>query len=138
MRLSPDGIHQRLSAARSATLGTTDGTGRAHLVPIVFAYRNGIIYTAVDSKPKATLRLRRIRNIESNPQVSVLVDHYEDDWDRLWWIRLDGTAQIASDGPLRDTALETLTEKYPVYTGQPPPGPAIVITAERIRSWSAT
>ncbi|MCY4620298.1 MAG: TIGR03668 family PPOX class F420-dependent oxidoreductase [bacterium] len=137
MRISPDWIHQRLSDARSATLGTTDGAGRAHLVPIVFAYRDRVIYTAIDAKPKTTLRLRRIRNIEANPHVSVLVDHYEDDWDRLWWIRLDGTALIASGGPLRETALELLTEKYPVYAGQPPPGPAIAITVERIRSWSA-
>lgn len=138
MRLSPDGIFQRLSGARSATLGTTDGAGRAHLVPIVFAYRDGVIYTAIDAKPKTTLRLRRIRNIEANPHVSVLVDHYEDDWDRLWWIRLDGTARIESDGHLRETALDLLTEKYPVYAGQPPPGPAIAITVERIRSWSAS
>lgn len=137
MRLSPEVIHERLSDARSATLGTTDGAGRAHLVPIVFAYREGLLYTAIDAKPKTTLRLRRIRNIEANPQVCVLVDHYEDDWDRLWWIRLDGMARIVSDGPLRKTALEILTEKYPVYTGQPPPGPAIAITVERIRSWSA-
>ena len=137
MRLAPEGIHQRLSYARSATLGTTDGAGRAHLVPIVFAHRDGVIYTAIDAKPKATLRLRRIRNIEVNPNVSVLVDHYEDDWDRLWWIRLDGVARIVSDGPLRETALEILTEKYPVYADQPPPGPAIAITVERIRSWSA-
>lgn len=137
MRLSPEEIHQRLSDARSATLGTTDGAGRAHLVPIVFAHRDGVIYTAIDAKPKSTLRLRRIRNIEINPQVSVLVDHYEDDWDRLWWIRLDWVARIVSDGPLRETALEILTERYPVYADQPPPGPAIAITVERIRSWSA-
>jgi len=137
MRLSPEGIDQRLASARSATLGTTDGAGRAHLVPIVFACREGVIYTAIDAKPKTTLRLRRIRNIEINPQVSVLVDHYEDDWDRLWWIRLDGVAQIANDGPLRETALAILTEKYAVYADQPPPGPAIAITVERIRSWSA-
>ena len=138
MRLSPEGIQQRLSGARSATLGTTDSAGRAHLVPIVFAYRDGLVYTAIDAKPKTTLRLRRIRNIESNPHVSVLVDHYEDDWDRLWWIRLDGVARIVSDGPLRETALEILAKKYPVYADQPPPGPAIAITVERIRSWSAS
>lgn len=137
MRLTPNEIHQRLTGARSATLGTTDGTGRAHLVPIVFAYRDGVVYTAVDAKPKTTLRLRRMANIEQHPHVSVLVDHYEDDWDRLWWIRLDGVARIAHSGPLRETALQALVEKYPVYAGQPPPGPAIAITVERIRSWSA-
>jgi PPOX class probable F420-dependent enzyme len=138
MRLSQNEIQQRLAGARSATLGTTDGTGRAHLVPIVFAYRDGVVYTAVDAKPKTTLRLRRIANIDLDPQVSVLVDHYEDDWSRLWWIRVDGVARIAHSGHLRETALEALAEKYPVYAGQPPPGPAITITVERIRSWSAS
>ena len=138
MRLSRSQISQRLSLARSATLGTTDEQGRAHLVPIVFAYREGTVYTAVDAKPKATLHLRRIRNIERNPLVSVLVDHYHDDWDRLWWIRLDGVARVAEDGPVRDTAIDLLTEKYPVYADQPPPGPAIAITVESIRSWSAS
>ena len=138
MRLSRSQISQRLSLARSATLGTTDEQGRAHLVPIVFAYRDGTVYTAIDAKPKATMRLRRIRNIEARPDVSVLVDHYHDDWDRLWWIRLDGVARVADNGPVRDTAIELLTEKYPVYVEQPPPGPAIAITVEAIRSWSAS
>ena len=138
MRLSRDQISQRLSLASSATLGTTDEQGRAHLVPIVFAYRDGTVYTAIDAKPKATMRLRRIRNIEARPHVSVLVDHYHDNWDRLWWIRLDGLAQVAANGPVRDTAIELLTEKYPVYAEQPPPGPAITITVEAIRSWSAS
>ena len=137
MRLSRDHISQHLHLARSATLGTTDDRGHAHLVPIVFAYQRRTIYTAIDGKPKATMRLRRIRNIEANPQVAVLVDHYDDDWERLWWIRLDGTARIAEDGPVRETAIELLTEKYPVYAEQPPPGPALAITVERIRSWSA-
>lgn len=137
MLLSRDQISQHLHLARSATLGTTDQAGRPHLVPIVFAYRERTIYTAIDAKPKSTMRLRRIRNIETNPQVSVLVDHYDDDWDRLWWIRLDGMARVVESGPVRETAIELLTDKYPVYAEQPPPGPAIVITVEGIRSWWA-
>jgi len=137
MSIPLETVHRLLGLARSATLGTVDVKGRPHLVPIVFAFQAGIIYTAVDDKPKTTHRLKRIRNIESNPQVSVLVDHYHDDWDRLWWIRLDGQARIVDDGPARVSALRLLAEKYPVYVDQPPPGPVIVIEVENVRSWES-
>ena len=92
-------IVRRLGNARSATLGTVDAGGRPHLVPIVFAYDEGRLYTAVDRKPKSTFRLKRLRNIEANPDVSVLVDHYDDDWTALWWVRIDGTASVIGFGP---------------------------------------
>ena len=93
-----DEIGSRLGRARSATLGTVDGHGRPHLVPIVFAYEDERLYTAVDLKPKSTFRLKRLRNIEGNPNVCVLVDHYDEDWSRLWWVRLDGTARVVRSG----------------------------------------
>ncbi|MCY3651683.1 MAG: TIGR03668 family PPOX class F420-dependent oxidoreductase [bacterium] len=135
MSIPPETVQRLLGEARSATLGTVDEKGQVHLVPIVFAFQDGMIYTAVDAKPKTTHRLKRIRNIESNPRVSVLVDHYHDDWERLWWIRLDGKARIVESGPARTSALLLLAEKYPIYVDQPPPGPAIVIEVETIRSW---
>ncbi|MDE0169216.1 MAG: TIGR03668 family PPOX class F420-dependent oxidoreductase [bacterium] len=131
-------ITRRLHRARSATLGTVDHHGRPHLVPIVFAYEHGRLYTAVDLKPKSTLRLKRLANIEANPQVSVLVDHYDDDWSKLWWVRLDGTAQVVRSGPSLRKGLALLTSKYDVYTTQPPPGPVIDVTVETVRAWSAT
>lgn len=124
--------------ARSATLGTVDERGRPHLVPIVFAYSDGCLYTAVDRKPKTTRRLKRLRNIEVNPQVSVLVDHYTDDWTRLWWVRLDGTARVIGSGPAFGEAVGLLAAKYRPYTSQPPPGPVIEIRIEHMRGWSAT
>ncbi|MYF26776.1 MAG: TIGR03668 family PPOX class F420-dependent oxidoreductase [Acidimicrobiia bacterium] len=135
MSIPPETVQRLLGEARSATLGTVDEKGQVHLVPIVFAFQDGMIYTAVDAKPKTTHRLKRIRNIESNPRVSVLVDYYHDDWERLWWIRLDGKARIVESGPARTSALLLLAEKYPIYVDQPPPGPAIVIEVETIRSW---
>ena len=131
-------ISRRLYRARSATLGTVDRHGRPHLVPIVFAYEHGRLYTAVDLKPKSTLRLKRLANIEANPQVSVLVDHYDDDWSKLWWVRLDGTARVVRSGPSLRKGLALLTSKYDVYTTQPPPGPVIDVTVETVRAWSAT
>ena len=89
--------------ARLATV-TTDDT--PHLVPVVFAVDDpdaaaAVIYTAVDGKPKSTQRLRRLANIEHNPRVSLLVDHYADDWTQLWWVRADGTATVHVDGAVR-------------------------------------
>ena len=55
------------------------------------------LYSAVDEKPKRTHRLQRLRNIEVNPRVEVLIDHYDDDWSRLWWVRLRGSARIVDD-----------------------------------------
>ena len=137
MRLSGPEIAARLTGARSATLGTVAEAGRPHRVPIVFAHQDGTLYTAVDGKPKTTRRLCRIRNIEANPRVSVLVDHYTDDWDRLWWIRLDGAARIAEGGAMLDLAVGILADKYPVYARTPPAGPAVIITVDTVRSWSA-
>lgn len=131
-------INRQLRMARSATLGTVDEQGRPHLVPIVFAYEDGVLYSAVDQKPKSTYRLRRLRNIEANPDVSVLVDHYEDDWSRLWWVRLDGTATVLRSGPGFRRGLALLTRKYNVYTIEPPPGPVIEVRVQEIRSWSSS
>ena len=131
-------IDRRLRSARSATLGTVGKSGRPHLVPIVFVYEEGLLYTAVDRKPKSTYRLRRLRNIEANPSVSVLVDHYDDDWSRLWWVRLDGTASVVRSGPALRKGLALLTGKYDVYTIEPPPGPVIEVRVKTVRSWSAS
>jgi len=126
-----------LEQARSATLGTVDTQGRPHLVPIVFAHTDGRLYTAVDHKPKTTLRLKRLRNIEANPRVAVLVDHYDDDWTSLWWIRIDGTARLIDSGPGFREGIALLTSKYPPYIDQSPRGPVIEIRVESIRAWSA-
>ena len=133
-----DEITRRLQRARSATLGTVDGRGLPHLVPIVFAYEAGHLYTAVDLKPKSTFRLKRLRNIEANPGVSVLVDRYDDDWSRLWWVRLDGAARVVRTGPAHRRGLALLIDKYEVYATQPPPGPVIEVRVENARGWSAT
>lgn len=130
-------ITRRLQDIRSAALGTVDKQGRPHLVPIVFAYQNGRLYTAVDQKPKSTRRLKRLTNIESNPTVSVLLDRYDDDWTRLWWIRIDGSARVLNSGPDFCEGIALLTRKYQPYLTQPPPGPVIKVQVETIRAWSA-
>jgi PPOX class probable F420-dependent enzyme len=117
-----------------ARLATVDGNGRPHVVPICFAIDGDTLYTAVDEKPKRTRRLKRLANIEANPYVEVLIDHYEDDWSRLWWVRLRGVARIVED----PHAVELLAAKYPQYREQPPAGPVIVVTVEERREWTAS
>jgi PPOX class probable F420-dependent enzyme len=128
----------RFSAAQIARLATTRPDGGPHLVPITFALDGDRIVSAIDHKPKSTTDLQRLRNIEANPAVSVLADHYEEDWSRLWWVRADGTAVIHEPGGDEvDAAVRLLETKYAAYRAQPPRGPVIVISVERWASWQA-
>jgi PPOX class probable F420-dependent enzyme len=127
----------RLMAARVARLATTDPDGRPHLVPIVFALDGETLYSAVDRKPKRSTKLRRIENARVRPDVTVLVDHYEDDWSRLWWIRLRGRARVLEEGEERERALELLAEKYPQYRREPPDGPVLAVDVTDVRTWSS-
>lgn len=128
---------RRFAAARVARLATVDASGRPHLVPVTFAHVDDVVYTAVDAKPKTTMRLRRLANVEANPAVSLLVDQYGEDWSTLWWVRVDGTAQVVGSGPRYELAVAALVEKYRQYADSSPRGPAIVIRVTRVRSWSA-
>ena len=127
----------RLTAARVARLATTDPDGRPHLVPIVFALACDTLYSAVDRKPKRSRTLRRIENARARPDVTILVDHYEDDWRRLWWIRLRGRARVLDEGEERMHALALLAEKYPQYREEPPDGPVLAIDVTELREWAA-
>lgn len=127
----------RLVAARTARLATTDPDGRPHLVPIVFALKGGTLYSAVDRKPKRSQRLRRIENARTRPDVTILVDHYEEDWQRLWWIRIRGRARVLDEGEERGEALALLQEKYPQYRQEPPDGPVLAVDIIDVRDWSA-
>jgi PPOX class probable F420-dependent enzyme len=127
----------RLTSARVARLATVDPDGRPHLVPIVFALDGETLYSAVDRKPKRSARLRRIENARARPDVTILVDHYDDDWSRLWWIRLRGRARVLDDGAEREHALAVLAEKYPQYRVEPPDGPVLAVDVTDVRDWSA-
>ncbi|OYN77718.1 TIGR03668 family PPOX class F420-dependent oxidoreductase [Mycolicibacterium sphagni] len=129
-------LAERFAAAKVARLATVTPDGPPHLVPIVFALAETTIYTAVDGKPKASQRLRRLANIEANPRVSILVDHYEDDWTQLWWVRADGIAAIHHNGTACDRGFELLRTKYPQYEYVPLAGPVIVVDVDQWSSWS--
>ncbi|WP_343243475.1 TIGR03668 family PPOX class F420-dependent oxidoreductase [Streptomyces sp. SID8499] len=171
-RMDAEQARRRFTAARVARLATVDPAGRPRLVPVVFAAYgpealdgtgapDGIPYgpdaprgadaapyglvTAVDHKPKRTTRLARLADIEATPAVCLLVDSYDEDWDRLWWARADGTARIvppdAPDPAVRarhSAALARLRDKYPQYRAALPGGPVVDIAVHRWSGWRAT
>jgi PPOX class probable F420-dependent enzyme len=127
----------RVAAARVGRLATVRPDGGPHLVPVCFAVQGDSIVTAVDAKPKSTLRLARLTNVRSEPRVCLLVDRYDDDWSVIWWVRVDGTARVVDGGPELEHAVALLADKYEQYRQTPPSGPAIVIAAERWTGWEA-
>src|SRR5438552_12363668 len=101
-------MRRRVEAARVARLATVRPDGRPHVVPITFAIAGDTIVTAVDDKRKRTTGLQRLRNVAAHPEVSVLVDHYDDEWSRLWWVRADGSARVVHEGDPHERAVALL------------------------------
>jgi PPOX class probable F420-dependent enzyme len=128
----------RAASARSAHLATVRPDGRPHVVVVTFALTGGNVVTAVDHKPKTTNRLQRLVNVESSGWASILVDHYDDDWDRLWWVRMDGPASVHHTGEIHTSAVAALSAKYRQYDDGPPTGPVIAIAQDQVSSWEST
>ena len=133
MRLSEDECRAAFAGARVARLATAGSDGAPHLVPITFAVAEGHVYFAVDAKPKSSAHLRRLRNIAENPQVSLLVDEYDEDWERLWWARADGRARVL-DGDV-EKPRELLRARYPQYADVALDGPVVQIAVGRWSGW---
>ena len=137
MRLPEGEARTRFAVAPVARLGTADGQGRPHVVVVTFAVDGDTIYTAVDQKPKSGTNLKRLRNVAENPWVTMLADHYSDDWDALWWVRADGQAVILADQRQMAAPLRLLADRYWQYRQAPPTGPVLAITVERWTGWAA-
>jgi PPOX class probable F420-dependent enzyme len=125
----------RVADAPVGRLATITAGGRPHLVPCCFVLAGERIYTAVDAKPKSTLALRRLDNIAAHPEVALLVDHYDEDWADLWWVRVDGTALVCESTAGRAEALAALAAKYQQYRESVPPGPVVVVEITRWQWW---
>lgn len=131
----------RFAAARVARMATVDAAGRPHVVPVTFALvgdGDATVFTAVDHKAKTTTALKRVRNVAQTGRVSLLVDHYDEDWALLWWVRVDGAARVlaAADDDAR-AGLDALVAKYPQYAGRRPDGPVIAVGSLAWRCWTA-
>lgn len=138
MRLPEQIARTRFATARAVRMATVDEAGRPHLVVMTFAVDGDRIYSAIDAKPKHTRDLKRLRNIQADPRVTVLADHYEDEWSRLWWVRADATAQIIEDPEAMAGPIGLLRERYRQYRAHPPDGPVIALTVHKWTGWSAS
>jgi PPOX class probable F420-dependent enzyme len=130
-------LRERVVAARVARLATLDADGRPHLVPIVFVLADDTLYSPVDAKPKRSRTLRRIQNARHRPDVTVLVDEYDEDWTRLWWVRLRGRARVLDGGEEAARALALLGAKYGQYRAQPAGLPVLAVDVTEWRGWAA-
>lgn len=126
-----------MALARVGTLATLTPEGAPHLVPFCFALDRDSLVSAVDHKPKRTTRLRRLENVARDDRATVLVDQYDERWDRLWWVRLDASASVLPEGPDAERARSLLAGKYQQYRERPPLGPVLSLRILRWSSWEA-
>ena len=133
MSFNEDEAGERFAAARVARLATVGADGQPHLVAVTFALRRNVVVIAIDHKPKTTTNLKRLRNIQVNNRVSLLVDHYDDDWSQLWWVRADGSAKVVEPS---SESVGWLAEKYEQYRDRQPEGQIIWVDVDTWRSWS--
>ena len=138
----PQELWRRLAVAPVARLATLRQDGTPRLVPVTFAVvsedGDELLCFAVDTvKPKRGTRLARLADIDRDPRVGLLVDHYADDWSTLWWVRVDGHAAVTPDGPVRERSLDALAAKYPPYRTARPPGAVVTIEPVRCAGWTA-
>jgi coenzyme F420-0:L-glutamate ligase/coenzyme F420-1:gamma-L-glutamate ligase len=136
--ISP-GIRAKLETARVARLATLDANRTPHVVPICFAVDGSVFYSAIDRKPKQVpaSRLARLRNIRETPQVALLVDQYDEDWTRLWYVLVRGEAELVSVSAEHKRAIKRLRVKYPQYDTDmlADDAPVLRITPVRITAW---
>lgn len=137
MRLDPAEARARFAGSAVLRLATAGADRWPHLVPCTFAVDgSGRVVIGIDNKPKSSAKLRRLRNIAENPQVSLLVDHYSDDWAQLWWARADGIAMVELAGEDHAVHWELLRDKYQQYEGQTLTGPVIAVTISSWTGWA--
>jgi PPOX class probable F420-dependent enzyme len=129
-------MRRRLAEARIGHLASAGKDGKPHLIPVCFALDRDTVYWAVDFKPKAGPDLKRLRNLGENPRAALLVDHYEEDWKRLWWVRLDCSASALALGAEAEHGLDLLAAKFPQYRERRPVGPVIRMAIDRWSGWS--
>jgi PPOX class probable F420-dependent enzyme len=127
----------RFAASPRAILATVRPDGTPHLVPIVFALVDEVVYSAIDHKPKRSQRLQRLANLRHEPRCALLVDRYDDDWSQLWWVRADGRAEVLEAPNLVAQGSAALIERYPAYQDQAPEGPYLRIEVMRWSGWAA-
>lgn len=129
-----------LRESRVGRLGTADAAGQPLVVPVCYVFDGGRCFSALDAKPKRVppRALRRVRNIEANPRVSLVVDRYDEEWSRLAWVILEGRADLVTAGVESAAAVDLLKAKYAQYRAMGLDRETTVIvriTPSRFLSW---
>ena len=134
--MTPAEARARFEEVSVAHLATVRPDGAPHIVPVTFAVDGDVIYTAVDAKPKRGTALKRLANVAANPAVALLVDHYADDWNELWWVRADGTGRVVDpEHPEGVRALSLLADRYPRFASR---GAVLAVDVRRWSGWAAS
>jgi PPOX class probable F420-dependent enzyme len=127
-----------LEAERVARLATADGAGRPHAVPICYALIGDTVYFTIDEKPKKKpgVELKRLANLRENPFAALVVDRYDEDWSRLAWVMLQGSAEILQAGSEHERAQTALRARYPQLAAMCiEPLPVVAIRIDHAASW---
>jgi PPOX class probable F420-dependent enzyme len=131
-------LRRRFAASPVARLSTVRPDGGPHVVPIVFALDGDTVFSAVDAKPKRSTNLQRLANVRAEARCALLVDHYDDDWRRLWWVRADGHGEVVDVLPTGHPGILALVQRFSQYRDEPPSGPLLVVTVQRWTGWTST
>ena len=125
-----------LASARVGHLGLLDDRGRPRVLPVTYAVHEGMVWSAVDHKPKRVPggELARVRWLRRSPSATLTVDRYDDDWSRLAWVQVLGSVTVE---PVRDDVIDALTQRYPAYRSRRPAGPLLRLEPERVLWWRA-
>jgi PPOX class probable F420-dependent enzyme len=123
-----------LKTERVARLGLLDDQDRPRVLPVTFALADGVIYSAIDSKPKRSSEPARVRYLRRRPEAALTVDHYEDNWAELAWVQVLVRVELLDQD---EPGLAALTAKYDQYRSEPPPGPVLKLVPERALHWRA-
>jgi PPOX class probable F420-dependent enzyme len=133
-------MRERVRGARVGRLATVRADGRPHVVPVCFALLEteaaSTIVSATDEKPKSTTNLQRLRNVRANPSAALIVDHYDENWKNVWWVRVEGRGRVVEGGPERAAAVDALREKYAQYGEVGITGAVLTIDVDRWSGWT--
>ena len=131
-------VRRRFAASPVARMSTVRPDGGPHIVPIVFALVGDTVFSAVDAKPKRSTELQRLVNVRAEPRCALLVDRYDADWRRLWWMRADGHGEVVDVPTTEHPGIQALVQRFPQYRDEPPSGPLLVVTVQRWTGWTGT
>lgn len=139
MKLDQDEMRDRIEGARVVRLATVDERGLAHVVPVLFVVDGDILYTPTDKPTAAKRRPKRLRNLEHDQRVTILADHYDEDWLQAWWVRMRGTGREVGESPERTHALDLVDRKYPQFDGpryRTDGGPVLAVDIKDWLGWA--